>query len=97
MAQERFAWTLEHRFLVQILDLAARPWRFTEKRKRAVNARIVLEAIDMDAARKFVPSVFFDQFFKYHLQGNAVQRVVGMRTLRRIDLWHMLSRVGSCG
>ena len=60
------------------LDLGAGPRHLAQELQRRRQARLVGEAADVDRARHRVPTDPVDQELEDRLQGDAVQRVVGL-------------------
>ena len=69
---------------IQALHLLTRPRRFAQKFEAGCDAGVEHEAADMDALPQVVPAVVGDQRSDHRLQRDAVQRVSGLLSGRRL-------------
>ena len=62
-------------FDVERLHLCARPWCFPEEFQARGDARVEIEAPNVDLATEFFPAMGRDQLSQERFEGHAVQRV----------------------
>lgn len=69
---------LRERLQIQPFHLASGPGGFAEELEGGFHRGVILEALDVDAFSKPIPTVMFLQLGDHLLQGDAVKRVVGL-------------------
>ncbi len=82
---------------VQVLDFCSRPRCFAQKLQAGGNRRVAGETADVYAHAQLLPAVVFNQAGHDFLEGDTVQRVVGLLfthgldydfPLGRLPVWH---------
>lgn len=75
---------------VQLLHFLPRPGRFAQKFEAGLYAWFVFKAVDVNIISQAFPTVHFHEVFQDHLQGFAVQGIVGL-------LFHFCYRLSVIG
>jgi hypothetical protein len=79
---------IKDRVQVKAFDFGSSPIRLAKKLQAAVNARLKVEAVDVNPLSQLLPSVFGNEVFEDRLKRDAMEWIVGLRLVHRhgVDL-----------
>ena len=62
---------------IQLLHLRPRPGRAAEEDQTGLDARVEVEAVDLDHLPQHLPAIVRHELFEHHREGDAMEGILG--------------------